>query len=311
MSVLVTGGSGLVGKYLQDIAPDWIYLSSKDYNLLSQKEASSLIIEYSPKWIIHLAAKVGGIMDNKTYPCDYYEENMLMGLNLLRAARIAKVPNFTAILSTCAYPDSVNNEQLTMNNESPYPLHEEFLHAGPPTEANFGYGISKRAIATHIDMCNKQYKTNYNYLIPCNLYGKYDNYNLESSHYVAALIKKIYLAEKNNTELELFGTGKPLRQFMYAKDFALIIKGMVERKITSSFNVATPEVLSIDEIAQVALQCTGVNINHVFNSKYPDGQYRKDVSIEKFKSLFPEFQFTSLYDGIRKTYQDFKKSMEG
>ncbi len=298
MSVLVTGGTGLIGKYLQKIRPEWVYLSSKDYNLISQRSASELVAQERPDWIIHLAAKVGGVLDNQKYPCDYYEENMLIGVNLLSAARHAGVKNFTAILSTCAYPDVLPDDR--------YPLKEEDLHSGIPAESNSGYGIAKRAMATHIDMINKQYGFSYNYLIPCNLYGFYDNYDLNSSHYVAALIKKIYEAKKTGEKkIVLFGTGTPLRQFMYAGDMAEILSGMVENKITSSFNVATPEVKSIKEIAEIALTEIYPGCEIEFDSTKPDGQFRKDVSIERFENIDP-FTFTDLAKGIRETFDYYE-----
>ncbi len=299
MSVLVTGGTGLIGKYLQQIHPEWFYLSSKDYNLTSQRSAHALVSQEKPDWIIHLAAKVGGVLDNQKYPCDYYEENMLMGVNLLSAARHAGVKNFTAMLSTCAYPDVLPTDR--------YPLKEEDLHSGIPAESNSGYGIAKRAMATHIDMINKQYGLAYNYLIPCNLYGFYDNYNLDSSHYVAALIKKIYEAKKaGEKKIVLFGTGTPLRQFMYAGDMAIILSNMVKDKITSSFNVATPEVKSIKEIAEIALTEIYPGCEIEFDSTKPDGQFRKDVSIERFNNAMPmPFAFTNLSEGIGKTFDNY------
>ncbi len=307
MSVLVTGGSGLIGKYLQQICPDWIYVSSKDFNLLSQRDANLLVKQERPDHIIHLAAKVGGILSNEKYPCDYFEENMLMGLNIVRAARINEVKRFTGVLSTCAYPDTIGDGHPSY---SPYPLSESMLHEGPPSNSNFGYGIAKRALATHIDTCNKQYETRYNYIIPCNLYGAYDDYSHEHSHYVAALIRKIYQAEiSGSEEIELFGTGNPLRQFMHGADIARVIKCMVGANVTASFNVATPEVKSIKDIALIALKALGKEHYKIkFNGSFPDGQYRKDVSIDKFSKYLPYFEFTSLSDGILKTYQHYKES---
>lgn len=298
MSVLVTGGSGLIGKYLKEIAPDWTYVSSKDFNLVSQRETSLMIAQEQPTHVIHMAAKVGGIISNQKYPCDYYEENTLINSNIVRACRINDVKRFTGIISTCAYPDV---------SES-YPLKEESLFEGPPAKSNFAYGMAKRSLAAHINACNEQYGTNYNYIIPCNLYGNYDNYSETHSHYVAALIRKIYNAYSTGAnEIELFGTGAPLRQFMYAGDMAQIIKRMVEENITHSFNAATPETRSIKDIAIIALYSLGLDMKINFNSAYPDGQYRKDASIEKFKEFFPDFEFTTLEKGIKSTFEYYSK----
>jgi GDP-L-fucose synthase len=295
MSTLITGGSGLLGKHLQEIFPEAIYVSTKDFDLTSQKEVAILMSQERPDRVIHLAAKVGGILDNQKLPCDYFEENTLINTNILKAARRAGVKRFTGVLSTCIYPDHLPG-LLT------YPLKEEMLHEGPPAASNFGYGIAKRALATHIDMCNAQYGTKYNYVIPCNLYGFYDNFNSERSHYVAALIKKIYNASLQNPSLELFGTGRPLRQFMYAGDLARVLMEMNKRDITDSFNVATPEVYSILEIAEIACKAVNKNLKINLNPDLPDGQFRKDVSIDKFLTHFPDFEFTKLSEGIKLTY---------
>ncbi len=297
MTVLVTGGSGLVGKYLKEIAPDWVYVSSKDFNLVSQREASLMIAQEQPSHVIHLAGKVGGILSNQKSPCDYFEENTLINTNILRACRINEVERFTGVISTCAYPDV-----------SPtYPLKEEMLFDGPPARSNFAYGMAKRSLAAHINACNDQYLTEYNYIIPCNLYGDHDNYNEVDSHYVSALIRKIYEAVKaGSKEIELFGTGAPLRQFMHASDMARIIKRMVEENTFGNFNAATPEIKSIKEIAEIAISSLGLNLEIKFNPAYPDGQYRKDACTREFEGLFPDFKFTTLSDGIRSTFESYK-----
>lgn len=294
--ILVTGGSGMVGRFLKEIIPDAIYLSSKDCDLTNPIETELLIKTYKPDVIIHLAAKVGGIIDNINKPAEYFDNNVLMNTMLLKCAHKYGVEKFIGILSTCIYPDKVDN----------YPMTEDMLHMGPPTPTNFSYGYAKRCLAAQIDAYNKQYGTKYQYLTPCNLYGEYDKWG-ENSHFVAALIKKIMITHANReTHVPLFGTGKPLRQFMYAGDLARVIKFCIDNDITESFNVATEQNLSIKEISEIALEAIGSDVieGFTFDPEKPDGQYRKDVSIEKMKSLIPNFEFTSLHDGIKKTYQN-------
>lgn len=291
--ILITGGSGMVGKSLKDIMPNAIYLSSKDCDLTNYNDVIKIWEKYKPKIVIHLAAKVGGIMDNINYPADYFEENILMNTNVLMASKNIGVKRFIAILSTCIYPDVVDV----------YPMTEEMLHIGPPTKTNFSYGYAKRSLAVHIDSYNQQYDTNYQYLIPCNLYGEYDKYG-DNSHFVAALIKKIHIAIKNGeNEIVLFGSGTPLRQFMYSSDLAYIIKYCIDNDIYDNFNVATEENLSIKEIAEIVINIMGkgqiTKIN--FDPEKPDGQFRKDVSISKLKKIIPTFTPTKLSEGIRKT----------
>jgi GDP-L-fucose synthase len=297
--ILVTGGSGLVGNYLKKIIPNAIYITSKDYNLIKENEVKQMFIDHNPDTIIHLAARVGGIIDNINHPAEYFTENVLMNTLLIEYSYRYNVTKFLGILSTCIYPDTVES----------YPLKETDLHSGPPTLTNFSYGYSKRCMAVQIDSYNQQYGTKYNYLIPCNLYGDKDKNDINKSHFVTALIKKIYEANKNNdNHITLFGDGTPLRQFLHASDLANIIKLVIDNNITESFNVATYENYSIKEIAEIALKsCNSTNLTINFDTTKPNGQYRKDVSIEKLKSLFPEYLPISLSDGIKYIYNTYDK----
>lgn len=288
--IIITGGSGLVGRHLQDVLPNAIYLSSKDCNLLNIDEIRDLFSKELPNTVVHLAARVGGILDNIKYPVQYLEENIIMNTNLLKVCHEYDVEQVIGILSTCIYPDKVET----------YPMVEEELFNGPPTPTNFSYGFSKRCMAAHIDSYVKQYGKKWCYLIPCNLYGEYDKFDHHNSHFVSALIRKIHEADK---EIELWGTGKPLRQFMYGGDFANIIKFFIENKVVENCNIAPKGVYSINEIATIALQaCDKPDYKIKYDSSKPDGQYRKDVSSEKLLNIIGDFKFTSLEEGIRHTY---------
>lgn len=292
--ILVTGGSGMVGQSLKKIMPNAIYLSSRQYDLRKEEEVEAMMRYYEPDAIIHLAAKVGGIMDNINKPAEYFSDNVLMNTMLLESAHRYDVKRVISILSTCIYPDKVES----------YPMIEEQLHDGPPTPTNFSYGYAKRCLAVQTEAYNKQYGNNYQYLIPCNLYGEFDKYG-DNSHFIAALIKKIHYAKKNGDDkIVLFGTGKPLRQFMHSDDLANVIYNCLNNDIYTNMNVATKENLSIKEMAEIALRACGAEgLTIQFDSTYPDGQFRKEVSIERLKSAIPDFQAIGLEDGIRKTYQ--------
>lgn len=296
--IVVTGGSGMVGKSLKKIMPDAVYLSSKDYDLTSEEDVIRMYDELKPDCVIHLAAKVGGIMDNIKRPYTYFNDNILMNSLLVDYARINGVKRFIGILSTCIYPDKSGS----------YPMAEEMLHEGPPTPTNFSYGYAKRCLAVQIDACNKEHGTNYQYLTPCNLYGENDKFG-ENSHFVAALIKKIHEAKMyGHDKITLFGTGTPLRQFMYSGDLAHIIKECIYEEVYDSFNVAIEQNLSIEEIARTALKaCDSQHLRIEFDETKPDGQFRKDVSIERMKNLFPKFKPTKLYHGINYTYSILKE----
>ena len=289
--ILVTGGTGLVGKHLQGILPNAIYLGSKDCDLTDIKRVRWMISSYNPKIVIHLAARVGGIQDNLKYPADYFDDNILMNTNLLKVCREYNVKRFIGILSTCIYPNVVNE----------YPMSEKDLFIGPPSPSNFSYGYAKRCLAVQIDSYNKQFGTKYNYLIPCNLYGDYDNFHNESKmHFITALLNKI--RNSQDGALHLLGTGKPLRQFMYAGDLARIIKRVVDNDVVENFNVAPNFNYSIDEMAKIALKVTGKNYNIIYSKPELDGQYRKDVSNKKLLMIVPDFKFTDLEKGLKQVY---------
>ena len=295
MKILVTGGNGLVGKHLQDILPEATYISSKDYDLTESYNAHRLMYKERPDVVIHLAARVGGILDNITNPVDYLEQNILINTNVLQHCHQFNVSKVISILSTCIYPDIVDT----------YPMKEEVLFNGPPPPDNFAYAMSKRCMATQMDSYVKQYNKQWSYLIPCNLYGEYDKYEEHHSHFVSALIKKIHEAKDS---VEIWGTGKPLRQFMYAGDLARVIKYMIDNDVVDNFNVAPDYVHSIKEITKIGMEsCDKGDLNIVYDNTKPDGQYRKDVDSSKLISVMKDFKFTSLEEGIRRVYDNFSK----
>lgn len=293
--ILITGGSGLVGNALQKVISEGIYVSSKDYDLTIQDEVIKMYEKIKPTHVIHLAARVGGIFDNMLHPSEYFEQNILMNTNMVKYAREYNVKRFVGILSSCIFPDVVEK----------YPMEEEDLHLGPPTLTNFSYGMAKRALAVQIDACNEEYGTKYNYISLCNLYGDSDKDDEIKSHFVTALVKKIYLANKNNESfIELYGDGTPLRQFMHADDVASILKIVIDNDITESFNLATEENISIDDITKIALKSTNSeHLSIIYDPTKPNGQQRKDLSIKKFKKLIPDYKFISLEDGINRYYK--------
>ena len=295
MKILVTGGNGLVGKHLQDILPEATYISSKDYDLTESYNAHRLMYKERPDVVIHLAARVGGILDNITNPVDYLEQNILINTNVLKHCHQFNVSKVISILSTCIYPDVVDT----------YPMKEEVLFNGPPPPDNFAYAMSKRCMATQMDSYVKQHNKKWSYLIPCNLYGEHDKYEEHHSHFVSALIKKLH---ESKDSVEIWGTGKPLRQFMYAGDLARVIKYMIDNDVVDNFNVAPDYVHSIEEITKIGMESCGKgDLNIVYDNTKPDGQYRKDVDSSKLISVMKDFKFTSLEEGIRRVYDNFSQ----
>jgi GDP-L-fucose synthase len=294
-NIIVTGGNGLVGNHLKNYLPNAVYVSSKDYDLTKESDVIAMYKKHSPDVVIHLAAKVGGILDNINRPAEYFTENVLMNTLLVDYAKKHDVKRFIGILSTCVYPDVVES----------YPMKEEDLHCGPPATSNFSYGYAKRSMAVQIDAYNKQYGTKYQYLIPCNLYGPGDKDDETRSHFITALIKKISYAKRSNEKhITLFGDGTPLRQFMFADDLANIIHRVLKDDVYESFNIAVNENLTIEEMAKIGLNaCDAEHLNIHWDLSKPNGQHRRDVCIDKFRQFFPDFNFTSLYAGIKQTYE--------
>lgn len=298
MRILVTGGTGTVGKHLQKLIPDGIFLGRSHEHggdLRDPTYVKWLMSSYTPDVVVHLAAKVGGIQENIKKPAEFFDDNILINTNVLKYSYQYGVKQFIGVLSTCIYPDK----------SIKYPMTEEDLFLGPPTPTNFSYGYAKRALAVQIDAYNQQYGTKYNYLIPCNLYSEFDNFHNENKmHFITALLHKI----KNSTgSIELLGNGTPLRQFMHANDLARVIKEVIDKKITKSFNVATYENYSIDEMAKIALKELGLDLKIIYTNPNLNGQFRKDVSSEKLKTLLPDFKFTSFKQGIKTVYDKISK----
>jgi GDP-L-fucose synthase len=292
--ILVTGGNGLVGRYLKKILPKAKYISSKDFDLTSENDIKKIFKSSNYKTVIHLAARVGGIHHNILEPVKYFEENILMNTLMIKYSYKNNVKNFLGILSSCIYPDKVKK----------YPIKEDLLLSGAPHKSLFSYSYAKRSMAVQIDSYNKKYKTNYNYIIPCNLYGEFDKFDEIQGHFVGALINKILIAKRTKKNyIKLFGDGSPKRQFMHAKDLAEIINIIIKENINKSFNVATSENYSVKKIAKIALKaCDFEEAKLIFDKSMPNGQMRKDIDIKKFEKLLPKFKPVLLKDGIKEIY---------
>lgn len=301
IGLLITGGSGLVGHALQKICPDAIYVSSKDYDLTKEKEVKAMFEKHKPSEVIHLAAKVGGIKDNIDHPADFAYQNILMNAYIIHYAYKFNVKKLIATLSNCAYPDVAKK----------YPMTEEEFHDDLPAPTNLTYGYTKRLLDIQIKAYRKQYGCKYCSVVPCSIYGPHDKFGESESHFLASLIKKIYYANKNNEKtLKLFGTGKPLRQYIYSGDLAKILLVLLKKyNEEKPVNIAPDKNLSIKEIAEIALKATdSTHLKIVFDKSFPDGQYRKDLSSDKLYNLIDNFEFTSLSDGIKKTYEWYKQN---
>lgn len=298
--ILVTGGTGLVGKGIQTVIEndkkedeEWIFLSSKDANLLSEEETDAVFEKYKPTHVIHLAALVGGLFANMSSNSDFFRSNMKMNDNILEASRKINVKKLVSCLSTCIFPDKTT-----------YPIDETMVHNGPPHPSNFGYSYAKRMIDVQNKAYNEQYGCMFTSVVPCNVFGPHDNFNVLKGHVIPGLINKAYEAKKNGTPFEIWGTGSPLRQFIYSQDLAKLFIWTVR-----DYNEIEPIILATDEADEVSIKEVAMMILEAFDFKgevkfltdKADGQFKKTASNAKLRKYLPDFQFVTTRQGIKDT----------
>ena len=211
-TVLITGGSGLVGQglqYFKHLYPEYqlIFSNSKQCNLCDFNSTLEYFKMLQPDIVIHLAACVGGLFKNMNQKVDMLENNLMINYNVLKCCHLVNVEKCISCLSTCIFPDKTT-----------YPINEEMLHQGPPHHSNDAYAYAKRMLEIQSKSYQEQYGSNFICIIPTNIYGPHDNYHLEDAHVIPALIHKCFLAKKENKPFIVFGSGKPLRQFIYSED---------------------------------------------------------------------------------------------
>lgn len=295
--LVIFGSSGMLGTALLPFLKNFELCtpSSKEVNLLNENEVNNYLSHIKPDKVINISGKIAGLFANLQKPYEYFIENQKMMINVLNSCLQNNVNYLLSCSSTCAYPDVASN----------YPMKEEQIFESIPSEGNLGYGLAKRDIILAQMLAKKEFGKEYGVIIPSNLYGPKDkHFGFESSHYVTNLLFNLL----NNADyVKIGGTGKPLRQFTYVEDVAKAIKLMAENNDCSVLNCATPENLTILEIAEKTLKANNLNHKICFNSDLPDGQYRKDVSSEKLQKKY-NFVFTPFDEGIKKTYSWYKEN---
>ena len=299
--ILLTGCSGMVGRNIinHNFSQNYKILSpsSSDLNLLNYKDIEDYIAFNKPELVIHAAGIVGGIEANINYPVKFLVNNMQMGLNILMASKIQKVKKFINFSSSCMYPRDAKN-----------PLSEDLLLKGELEPTNEGYALAKVTSTRLCEYITKEdssflYKT----VIPCNLYGKYDDFNYESSHMIPGVIRKIYDAKNKNLEfVNIWGDGLARREFMYAADIADFIYYAVENfnKMPQNINVGLGLDYSIIEYYKIIADVIGYKGKFNHDMTKPTGMKRKLID-DKRLSEFGWSHQTSLELGIKKTYEYF------
>lgn len=296
---LVTGGGGFLGRFVVNklvqhgVSKNNIFVpSSSQYNLVDRLACQKVVRGIDI--VIHLAAKVGGIGYNQKYPGSLFYGNIMMGVQLMEEARKAKVSKFVAVGTVCAYP-----------KHTPIPFKEEDLWSGYPEETNAPYGLAKKMLLVQAQAYRQQYSFNAIYFLLVNLYGPGDNFNLESSHVIPALIKKIIEAKSNNlSQVTVWGTGTPTREFLYVEDAAEGIVLATEKYDKSDpVNLGSGVEISIRDLAETIKKIIGYDGVIVFDKTKPDGQPRRKLDVSKASLEFGFRAKTDFNAGLRKTIE--------
>jgi GDP-L-fucose synthase len=301
MKILVLGSDGLVGKNLQDLVNsdtenEWIFATRLDGDLTVLKEVENLFEKIKPTHVINLAAYVGGLYKNMSRGVEFFEKNILINMNVMKASLYVK--KLISLMSTCIFPDKID-----------YPITEEKLHLGPPHPSNEGYAYSKRMIDVLSRAYNKEYGTKYITVIPGNLYGPYDNFNLEDAHVIPSLIHKMKNAKLSGEPLIIFGTGNALRQFTHASDLAkYLVWTLNNYEDTEPLIVSSEDEYSIFDLVQILKQEFEYDGEISWDNTRSDGQIKKTISCERLKKIHPDPHFRDLRDGLKETIKWFLNS---
>lgn len=304
-TVLVTGGAGFLGGFLLDKLSalgvrEVVVPRSGDYDLTEQDAVRSLFRKARPEVVFHLAARVGGIGANQSNPGLFFYANMAMGLNLVEQCRRADVEKVVVVGTTCAYPKF-----------TPVPFREKDLWSGYPEETNAPYGVAKRALLVMLQAYRQQYGLNGIYLLPANLYGPRDNFDLQSGHVIPAMIRKFVEARESGTPaVNLWGTGRVSREFLYAEDCAEGILLAAERyDEPEPVNLGTGEEVTIANLAEMIHALAGYKGEIHWDAARPDGQPRRRLDVSRAREKFGFTARTSLEEGLRRTLAWYEETV--
>ncbi len=302
--IYIAGHRGMVGSAI------WRALVKKGYTNLIGRTSAELDLrnqaavvtffkEENIEVVIDAAARVGGILANNTYPYQFLMDNMLMQDNLINGALELGIQKFIFLGSSCIYPRMAEQ-----------PLKEDALLTGSLEPTNEWYAIAKISGVKACEAIRKQYGLDYVSLMPTNLYGTHDNFDLKTSHVLPAMLRKFHEAKKNNTAVELWGTGTPMREFLFVDDLAEAVVFALENKLTEHlYNVGTGEDLTIKALAEKIQQVVGHTGPIVWNSTMPDGTPRKLMDVSKLKREGWQAS-TSLEEGLKNTYNWFLENID-
>jgi GDP-L-fucose synthase len=295
---MVTGGAGFLGRYvvakLEERGAKPIVIRSTDYDLTEAGRVRAAIAEHEPQYIIHCAAVVGGIGANRAHPAKFFYDNAVMGLNLIHEASQADVEKLVVVGTVCSYP-----------KHTPVPFKEEDLWNGYPEETNAPYGLAKKMLLVQAQAYRQQYGFNCVYVIPTNLYGPGDNFDLETSHVIPAIIRKCLEGKaQGREEVVLWGTGEPTREFLYVEDAAEGIVLSLERYESGDpLNLGANHEISIRELADLIAAAIGFRGRFTWDASKPDGQPRRAISGARALRMLGWSPKTRIDRGIAATYR--------
>ncbi|HBY07697.1 MAG TPA: GDP-fucose synthetase [Chloroflexi bacterium] len=304
--VCVTGGAGFLGSFVQETLLERgareIYIPTiEEYDLTQQADIERMLETSKPDVIIHLAALAGGIGANRARPAEFFYKNLMMGVPLMHAAWEQGVEKFVAIGTICAYPKF-----------TPVPFMEENLWDGYPEETNAPYGLAKKMLLVQAQAYREQYGFNAIYLLPVNLYGPRDNFNLETSHVIPALIRKMIEAQqRGDATVTLWGDGSPTREFFYAGDAGRGIVLAAERYNGSEpVNLGAGMEISIKDLAELIANLTSFAGEIVWDTSKPNGQPRRGLDVSRAREFFGFEAQMTFEEGLRRTIEWFKENQD-
>jgi GDP-L-fucose synthase len=305
-NICVTGGAGFLGSYvlekLSERGAQNVFVPKiEQYDLVEPGDVERMLNDADADIVIHLAAHVGGIGANQAHPAEFFYDNLMMGVQLIHQSWKRGVEKFVAIGTVCAYPKF-----------TPIPFKEEYLWDGYPEETNAPYGLAKKMQLVQSEAYREQYNFNSIFLIPVNLYGPRDNFNLETSHVIPALIRKALEAQdRGDDHLVVWGDGSPTREFLYAQDAAEGILLAAEGYNSSDpVNLGSGEEISIKNLAEKIIELTGFEGELLWDTSRPNGQPRRALDTSRAKERFGFEAQVNLDEGLKRTvewYQEYRQ----